>query len=266
MLKSVIANRIQLLSVSKVFIYICKNLKFVMLAITLFFASCSWVNPQKDEEKKNIAHINTQLGISYLKQGDLVRAKQKLIKALRNDPQNIETNTAFGYFLEQAKEIELARYYYQKAITISKSSGYALNNYAVFLCKNGEHEESDKYFQKAVTDINYIDTAKAYENAGICALENKNFSKAKKYFIKSLEHNPKNTGALYELLALHAKEKNYEKALALLKAKEPLNNLLLTLAIDISHLAGEKILEQHYTNELKRFYGSNNNDYNSNFG
>lgn len=240
--------------------------KLIIIFFVFNLPSCLLIKSDVSNNLKQASIINTELGLSYLKHGDMIKAKQKLFKAFYQNPKCVEANTALGYYFEQVKEFETARYYYQNAITLSKASGSTLNNYGVFLCKLKEYNLAEEYFLKALTDLQYYNTAKVYENAGICALENHSFANAKKYLIKALEHNPKNETALYELLNIHAKEKNYKEALALLKEKEPLNNLILSLAIDVSHFAGEKNLEQHYTNELKRFYRSNNNEYDSNFG
>ena len=44
------------------------------------------------------AHIHLQLGLHYLKLGEIEKAKQKLFLALRASPQSAEVQQAMGYF------------------------------------------------------------------------------------------------------------------------------------------------------------------------
>ena len=56
---------------------------------------------KKSSEKnrnKEIAVLNTKMGMAYLKQGDRVRAKQKLLYAQKLAPNSSSVNASMGYF------------------------------------------------------------------------------------------------------------------------------------------------------------------------
>ncbi|EKD92180.1 MAG: hypothetical protein ACD_29C00132G0001, partial [uncultured bacterium] len=80
--------------------------------------------------------------------------------------------------------------YYQKAIDVEPHSGAAINNYGTFLCRTGRYQEAIQSFLKAAIEPNYLQSASAYENAGICALKMSNILLAKKYFHEALNNNP----------------------------------------------------------------------------
>jgi type IV pilus assembly protein PilF len=136
-------------------------------------------NPKTDLSKA--ASFNIQLGMGYLKQGDRPRAKKKLLSALKQAPESPDVNAAMAYYFEKTDEMDQAQKYYLKALSLSKNSGAQLNNYGTFLCRQAKYEKAESYFLKAVKDEQYINTAGAYENAGLCALAIPDNDKAKLY-------------------------------------------------------------------------------------
>lgn len=77
---------------------------------------------------------------------------------------------------------------YRAALKVAPNNGHVYHNYGTYLCKQGEYEKANQYFLDAVTRPNYYQIAESYENAGLCALKNKQFKNAQRYFEKSLEH------------------------------------------------------------------------------
>ncbi len=189
-----------------------------IIIITLIFVALSACSTTQDNESENRYHpkaaarFNMQLGIAYLQAGKNERAKSKLLTALAQDPNSAAINNAMAYFLEKTGQPNLSEEYYKHALRIAPSEGAALNNYGAFLCRHKRYAEAEKHFLKAVKDGAYIQAAEAYENAGLCALENKQEMFAEKYFIKALERDPTRVNALIELADLSYQHKDYEKA------------------------------------------------------
>lgn len=128
-----------------------------------------------------------KLGILYLNQGDMVRSKEKLLIALKQQPNQYMVQDAYGYFLEKTGEPKLAEQYYLKALQLASDKGEALNNYGTYLYRQNRYHEALKYFLRATADQNYLHPAKAYQNAGLAALALKNKALAKKYFKEAAE-------------------------------------------------------------------------------
>jgi type IV pilus assembly protein PilF len=148
----------------------------------------------KSVQRERAAILNTQLGLAYLKQGYIPRAKKKLLIAMAQNPESADVEAAMAYFFEQTKEWAYAEQHYRKAITLSPG-GAQWNNYGAFLCKRQKYIEAERYFLKAIKDIQYINTARAYENAGLCAINAGNYKKAKYYLTKALEQDHKRNKA-----------------------------------------------------------------------
>lgn len=156
----------------------------IIVLLSSVVQSCAEVNSNPNQ---NLAsQDNVALGLAYLKSGNKVRAKEKLLRALQEAPENPIVLDAMGYFWQQTGNKVAASQYYERAYQLAPNDGAILNNYAIFLCKQHHAKKAEVLFLKAANLQNYINTAKAYENAGICALTVNDKAKAKDYFTKAL--------------------------------------------------------------------------------
>lgn len=168
-----------------------------------------------DQSKKNrmaASNYNVQLGVAYLRQGDVQRAKRKLLLALEQAPQWAPAQDAMGYFLMQTGDAEGAEKYFQAALAIDPKNGAANNNYGSFLCRNKRYAEAEQHFLTAVHDPSYVNMADAYENAGLCALEIPDVDKAEKYLQKASLEDPNRASTFYDLCKLYFNKEDYNKA------------------------------------------------------
>jgi type IV pilus assembly protein PilF len=161
-----------------------------------------------------------QLGLGYLEQGDLPRAKKKLFYALSLEPNRPGVVGAVAYYFDKTGQAQKAEENYLKALSLAKYHGAELNNYGAFLCRQKRYAEADRYFVLATKDVKYLNTAGAYENAGICALERKNTTLAKQYFNQALENDPRRELSVLELMKLYNQDKEYEKTLEVMDKYE----------------------------------------------
>lgn len=204
---------------------------------------------EKAQKRNDVTALNIQLGIGYLKQGDMPRAKRKLLMALEAEPHSVEATGAMAYYQEKTGDLAEAQKYYLRALSLSQHQGAQLNNYGTFLCRTGKYSEADAYFLKAVADSNYVNTAGAYENAGLCATEIPDIDKAEAYFIKALEQDPRRNQSLFELANIEMKKDNPDKALTYLQKYQELafnDKTLLNLAVDAARAAGKPDVEAFY--------------------
>lgn len=207
------------------------NQKFItVFFLSLSLLSCSSTskkdNKAEDDEKElamyqlpdmvdyqKAAKLNIELGLNYLTQGQISRAKSKLTRAKNLAPELPEVHYSYGYFLEYIGEVDSAAKSYQKAIRLNPKGGNEHNNYGTFLCRQREFRKAEKEFLVAVEDPNYFNTAEAYENAGHCVLQIPDTEKAAEYFEKALRNDPKRAEALIELALINFKEKKLPYAL-----------------------------------------------------
>lgn len=167
---------------------------------------------QADANNPEAAAYNTQLGIGYLREGEYSKAKAKLILAQKQDPTSPEVWDALAFYSEATGDLATAEKDYLKAIQLAPKKGSALNNYGVFLCKQGRYQASLAYFVKANQDPDYLNVAATYENAGLCAEEIPNKAVAQSYFIQALKNNPALPTSSLELGEIYFNQGQYEVA------------------------------------------------------
>lgn len=174
--------------------------RIVILSLSILLVACSssvsatpanvtTINGQPPNLKL-AAQYNVQLGVNYLQQGDVARAKQKLVLATEQDPSSIAAWNGMAYFMQTTGNNDEAKKAYQKALALQPNDGDTLNNYGVFLCQQGKPQTAIAYFQKAMADPHYVNTAQAYENAGLCALKIPDAAGADQFFTKAVANDP----------------------------------------------------------------------------
>jgi type IV pilus assembly protein PilF len=200
--------------------YLSKSFKCgitILLLTQLIGCNTTKFDTSESNRKISTAKINTQLGMAYLEQHHIQQAKRKFLIALDEAPNIPEPWYSMGYFLEVTGDKEQAKKYYQKAVALSPTRGDAQNNLGTFLCRSGDYREAIEHFQIAIKDINYLDTASAYENAGLCALKIPDKQLALLYLNKSIEQDPDRASAYWSLAELQYENKNYKKSKQMLE-------------------------------------------------
>jgi len=184
----------------------------LLVLFSLLLSACASSNALNSAEARNerlAAGYNVRLGMGYLQQGNVQRAKTKLLQALKQAPDWPPVLDAMGYFLEKTGEAEQAQSYYARSLELAPHDGSVLNNYGTYLCRQKKYQQAEAYFLAAIKDPNYITTSEAYENAGLCALEMPNEDKAEHYFKKALLQDPQRLSIIEELAKLSFKKQQY---------------------------------------------------------
>ncbi len=198
-------------------------------------------------DKIKAAKLNLELGVSYLNQEQITRAKSKFIRAKELAPQLPEVHYSYGYFLERVGETDEAEKAYLKAIAINSKGGNEHNMYGAFLCRQKKYKQAEKEFLKAVDDPSFSQTAEALENAGLCVLQIPEVAKATEYLEKSLRYDMNRPNALLELAILKLKANKFEEAkeyhAGFAKLSKP-NARSLLVGLEIAKHFNDRNLEQ----------------------
>lgn len=228
---------------------VSKIKKYILFAVVLNCVACSNVQNDKNSELqqpvevenktdlKKAALLNIELGQNYLAQGQVSRAKKKLLHALELAPNLAEAHSSLGYFYETVGDNKMAEKYYRKAIFLGKEQGVFHNSYGLYLCGQNKYKEADKEFSIAVQDSNYAKTAEVYENAGMCALKAANLPMAENYFKIAVRYDSKQVASLMELAEMVFKRGDIEQSqyyLGKLRAQVEPTPRILWLAIQIA--------------------------------
>lgn len=190
-------------------------LRLVAVSVVIvLLGACTTTTDRRFEAKlKKAATYNAELGAGYLARGNLEQANVKFKKALEQDPLNAKANS--GYALLQARlgKFKEADRYFEKAIKLDPDDSEVLNNYGAYLCEQERPLDAEKYFLEAASNPLYKTPEFAYRNAGTCALSEGDIGKAKDYFQRALEANPRFGPALLDMVNVNREQRQYRPAL-----------------------------------------------------
>ena len=157
----------------------------MLVFASLALQACVAVDPQPTQEERASA-VNVELGIGYMQQNNLELANEKLLKALRQDPDSTRANYIYAILQDRLLQKEIAEKHYRIAIRLDPNNSEANNNYGAFLCRNGREIESVEYFLQALENPLYKTPEFAYTNAAVCLIKVDRQAKAKQYLSKAL--------------------------------------------------------------------------------
>jgi type IV pilus assembly protein PilF len=173
----------------------------VSLALILLVAGCV-ASPHKASRAHDAASYNVQLGIAYMNQGDLERAKDKLDRALTQDPESADVHSARAMLFERMGDSAHADAEFRSAQHLAPHDARVANNYAVYLCQSGRNEEGVKRFLEVAGNALYPTPEVAYTNAGVCLRAMKRDDEARADFVRALQLQPNYAEAAFQLATL----------------------------------------------------------------
>jgi type IV pilus assembly protein PilF len=173
-----------------------------------------------NDPKQQASELQVKLGQEYMARGQLETALEKLKRAIKIDPSSIDGHTVLAILYERIDRQTLAEAAYRRAVELDPEGGSTNNNMGAFLCRLGRFPDAEKYFLRAVEDPFYQTPEAALANAGVCAARSGLPEAAEKYFRRTLEADPANAGALYEMAAISFRKKEYLSARAFIQRFE----------------------------------------------
>lgn len=195
------------------------KLHFLLLSVSIAVTACSTgqqrVQQNKDDaDLKHASNLNVQLAVGYLKRQQYEISKEKLLKAIEQDPANVEAFTTMAVLMMKIGELQEAENYYLEAIDVKESDPELRNSYGTYLCKVDRIDEALEEFKLAYTNPFYKSAYLAYSNAGTCLLQAGDYPKAEAYLRRALRKQPKLSGALFSMAELGVKTDKYLMARA----------------------------------------------------
>lgn len=165
-----------------------------ILACVLSLTGCITVTESDNSDLKSdpveMAESRIALGLGYLENGSMIKARENLEKAMQHAPHYYRSQLSMAHYFETVGETDSARDTYRAALRDHPKNGNVLNNYGTFLCKHGEYQQADKYFNRAVEQPYYYLISASYENAAFCSLKSGDPEKAAYYFKRAVDHDP----------------------------------------------------------------------------
>lgn len=180
----------------------------------LLIGACTSTDYLGPVDLKQASKLNAELGLGYMREGQYQRAKFKLDKALKFDPDNPQAYHYMAELYRRLKEYDKAGEYYEKAISLAPNDTNIQNNYGIYLCDVGQYDKAYKHFRKIVADPLYPARANAYENIGLCSLREGKLKQAQTAFESALAIDPKMPKSLIQLAQMSFDDGNRAKSFA----------------------------------------------------
>ena len=165
-------------------------------------AGCTSTSNAPEVSDKDAARFNVQLGISYLQRGNLQDAREKLERAVEQDPSFPSAHAALGLLYERVGELDKAGFHLRRAAQLAPDDAAMLNSYGGFLCRRGERKAGIEHFDRAARNAFYRTPEVALTNAGVCARGIPDRPTAEAYFRRALEVNRTYPEALLQMADL----------------------------------------------------------------
>jgi type IV pilus assembly protein PilF len=232
----------------------------VLMVLLAGCVSTTTGGSERKENPKDAAAYNVQLGIAYLKQGNVSAAREKIERALKQDPGSPDVQTAAALLYDRMGEPSRADGHYAAVVRLKPKDAEALNNYGVFLCRNKRTREGEERFLQAATSPLNRAPAVAYTNAGLCMRGAGKLDEAQRYFEKALTaQQPAHRDALYYLGELHLDRGRATDArlyLQRLMDGVPATAETLWLGVRVEKALGNLSAAEAYAKRLKSEYPS----------
>lgn len=155
-----------------------------------------------DASREDAAQYNLELGIGYLRQGNLQAARDKLLRAIKEEPNLATAHSALGLVYERLEDPDGALREYRKAVDLDPKNPDALNALGVFLCsQRNEPQEALRYFDRAIAiplSVRNANRAMLFTNAGTCAKQ-VDLPRAEAYLRRALQEDPQFPDALLQM-------------------------------------------------------------------
>lgn len=230
-------------------------MKILLPLVTLLALVAAAPSPASTTSPKNAAELNVQLGIQYLQQGNLRVAREKIERAVKQDPRNVSVQLAAALLAEQLGDPKKAETHYRQAIRIDGTSPEALNAYASYLCRKGSAREGEAMFERAAKNPLYRTPEIAYTNAGTCAGSSGRHVEAEAYLRQALALRPAYPDALMQMTRVAAARGNWLQVRAFLQrylAVGPASAEMLMLGLKAERTLGDAQAAADYASRLRR--------------
>jgi type IV pilus assembly protein PilF len=233
-------------------------------AILLGVLLSACVGPQSSMPKaqpERASEINLELGMDYLRKGNLEQAKEKIDRALEQDSRNAKAQAAAGLLYDRLGDYRKSESHFERAISLDGKNPEIRNNFAAVLCQRGSYDRGEKMALTATTDPLYKTPEVAFLNAGTCRRAAGDLKGAEAHFRSALERRQRFAPALYQLADLEFGQQNYLPARAFLERYMEIarvSSASLWLAYRIESKLGNAAAADGYARRLRNEFPTSN--------
>jgi type IV pilus assembly protein PilF len=190
---------------------------FLLLAMLLVVQPVTAAPAGETDAKQDAGRLNARLGVEYMKQGQLAIAREKIEKALQQNPRDPGVQLSAGLLYEQLLQPKQAERHYRQALKLAPDDPDSQNALGAFLCRNGEPKHGEEMFLKAAQNPLYRTPEVAYTNAGVCARRNGRLDRSEEYLRLAVSQRTQYPEALLQMAGVSYERGNFLQSRAFLE-------------------------------------------------
>ncbi|MFP5380696.1 MAG: type IV pilus biogenesis/stability protein PilW [Gammaproteobacteria bacterium] len=238
-----------------------KHWKFLLLVLLL--SACANMpageggsaGAEPDSESRQRARAFTELAGAYYSRNQYKIALDELRKAITADGRFGPAYNVYGLIYMELGEDGLAEENFRRAIELDRNDSEARNNFGLFLCTRGRHDEGLDQFANALRNPLYPFPERAMANAGLCAERKGDLALAEANLLKALKLQPDNANTVIRLAGLNFRQGRLLEAQRLLGRHAelaPPTAESLWLGVRLERRLGDRAQEAAYGLQLRK--------------
>jgi type IV pilus assembly protein PilF len=236
-----------------------KRTTILLCASLCVLAGCAGSDSQlrSKPHPERAAEINLELGVDYLRKGNLEQAKEKIERSLDQDGRSARAHSVAGMLYARLGDEKKAESHFDRAISLDSDNPEIRNNYAVYLCQGGAYSRGERQALAAAENALYKTPEAALLNAGNCARSAGDLKRAEEHYRRALQLRPRFAEALYLMAEMQFQQTQYISARAFLQRFMEVGRTspaTLWLGHRIERSLGNRAEAQHYARRLKTEY------------
>jgi len=227
----------------------------ILVTLSACVSTTTRTNVRNMEPSGDAGDINYQLGTEYYRKGNYALARDRLERAIEQEPRNADAHSALALTFVQLGNERLATESFDRATRLAPDSINVRNAYAVYLCQLSRYDEAQVQFDRAINIRENDDPYIMMTNAGVCVAQKPDLVLAEKYFRDALAVRPSFGEALIQLAALKNRTDENLAARAFIQrylATNAPTSGVLYLAVQIETQLGDDRAATDYMNQLLR--------------
>jgi type IV pilus assembly protein PilF len=213
--------------------------------------------PLSKPEPERAAELNLEIGIDYLRKGNLQQAKDKIDRALEQNPRNSKAHITAGMLYDRLGQPEKAESHFGRGVQLDPENPEIKNTYGAYMCQRGKYDKGEKLALEAAGNPLYRTPEVGYLNAANCARNGGDLKRTEEHLRKALAVRPKFSEALFQMADLSYKKTDYLAARGFLERYLEVgrtNAASLWLGVRIERGLGNTTAAQNYGERLKLEY------------
>jgi type IV pilus assembly protein PilF len=234
-----------------------KRIPLAALALVAGLAATFVAGAQQtppSDPKLTAAQANVRLGIEYLKKGEVALARDKIERALTQQPRDVGVQLGAALLYERLADDKRAEQHYRQALKVDSTSPEAQNAYASYLCRHDKAQQGEDMFLRAAQNPLSRAPEVGYTNAGVCARAAGRLDAAEKHLRQALGIRPASREALFQMTSLSVERSAYLQGRAFLQrymAVGPVSPEVLLLGVRIERALGDAEAADGYARRLR---------------